>query len=210
VLVAIVFARLQRYLIRGLALKQMTVPVFLDWLLSRPDGERWELVDGAPVPVRRLAPSQAMTAETIAHARLKRRIDHVLTEALARQGHDCEVFVSGPKVQIDPQTAFEPDVVVTCVEVPDGFLVPEPVIVVEALSSSTPDRDLTIKLAGYFSLPSVAQYLLVETERRLIVHHHRAWGDDELHTSIVRAGSLHLAPPGVDFDIDAVYAAIGM
>jgi hypothetical protein len=58
--------------------------------------------------------------------------------------------------------------------------------------------------------PSVAHYLLVETERRLIVHHHRAPGDDELRTSIVRAGALHLAPSGVDLDVDAIYAAIGM
>jgi Uma2 family endonuclease len=195
---------------RQVASKRMTVPDFLDWLLSRADGERWELVDGVPLPVRGPDPSQAMAAETIAHARLKRRIDHTLTDALAGQGLDCEVFVSGPKVQVDPQTAFEPDVVVTCVEVPDGLLVPEPVIVVEVLSSSTRDRDLTVKLAGYFSLPSVAHYLLVETERRLIVHHHRAPGDDELRTSIVRAGTLHLAPPGVDFDVNAVYAAIGM
>jgi Uma2 family endonuclease len=195
---------------RQVASKRMTVPDFLDWLLSRADGERWELVDGVPLPVRGPDPSQAMVAETIAHARLKRRIDHALTDALAGQGLDCEVFVSGPKVQVDPQTAFEPDVVVTCVEVPDGLLVPEPVIVVEVLSSSIRDRDLTVKLAGYFSLPSVAHYLLVETERRLIVHHHRAPGDDELRTSIVRAGTLHLAPPGVDFDVDAVYAAIGM
>jgi Uma2 family endonuclease len=195
---------------RQVASKRMTVPDFLDWLLSRADGERWELVDGVPLPVRGPDPSQAMAAETIAHARLKRRIDHALTDALAGQGLDCEVFVSGPKVQVDPQTAFEPDVVVTCVEVPDGLLVPEPVIVVEVLSSSTRDRDLTVKLAGYFSLPSVAHYLLVETERRLIVHHHRAPGDDELRTSIVRAGTLHLAPPGVDFDVNAVYAAIGM
>jgi Uma2 family endonuclease len=195
---------------RQVATKRMTVPDFLDWLLSRADGERWELVDGVPLPVRGPDPSQAMAAETIAHARLNRRIDQALTDALAGQGLDCEVFVSGPKVQVDPQTAFEPGVVVTCVEVPDGLLVPDPVIVVEVLSSSTRDRDLTVKLAGYFSLPSVAHYLLVETERRLIVHHHRAPGDDELRTSIVRAGTLHLAPPGVDFDVDAVYAAIGM
>jgi Uma2 family endonuclease len=195
---------------RQVATKRMTVPDFLDWLLSRADGERWELVDGVPLPVRGPDPSQAMAAETIAHARLNRRIDQALTDALAGQGLDCEVFGSGPKVQVDPQTAFEPGVVVTCVEVPDGLLVPDPVIVVEVLSSSTRDRDLTVKLAGYFSLPSVAHYLLVETERRLIVHHHRAPGDDELRTSIVRAGTLHLAPPGVDFDVDAVYAAIGM
>jgi hypothetical protein len=45
----------------------------------------------------------------------------------------CEAFVSGPKVQIHGATAFEPDVVVSCAEVPDGLLVPEPLVVVEIL-----------------------------------------------------------------------------
>jgi hypothetical protein len=68
-------------------------------------------------------------AETVTHARIKRRIDHALSEGLAKGGHDREVFVSGPKVQIDANTAFEPDLVVSCGKVPDGLLVPEPLIV---------------------------------------------------------------------------------
>jgi Uma2 family endonuclease len=75
----------------------------------------------------------------------------------------AKVFVSGPKVEIAAQAAFEPDVVVICGEVPEGLLVPGPLIVVEVLSSSTRDRDLTVKLADYASLPSVPHCLLIET-----------------------------------------------
>lgn len=120
------------------------------------------------------------------------------------------MFVSGPKVQIDASTAFEPDVVVSCAKVPDGLLVPEPLIIFEVLSASTRDRDFTIKLAGYAVLPSVAHYLLIETQRRLIVHHHRAGGEQEFRTSIVRDGIRRLDPPGLDLDVDALYAAGGM
>ena len=35
----------------------MTVAAFLDWAAGRPKGERWELVDGEPVPVRGPAPA---------------------------------------------------------------------------------------------------------------------------------------------------------
>jgi Uma2 family endonuclease len=191
------------------ASERMTVAVFLEWASRRPEDERWELIEGEPVPTRGPTPSHAMAAETVTHARIKRRIDHALTEALAKGGHHCEVFVSGPKVQIDADTAFEPDVVVSCVEVPEGLLVPEPLIVVEVLSASTRDRDFTIKLAGYASLTSVAHYLLVETQRRLIVHHHRAIGEPEFRTSIARSGTLRLDPPGLDLDLDAIYAAPG-
>ena len=111
-----------------------------------------------------------------------------MTKALAEAGHNCEVFVSGPKVQIDANTAFEPDVVVTRASVSPGMLVPEPLIVVEVLSVSTRERDFTIELAGYAALPSLAHYLLVDTERRLVVHHRRIVGEQEFRTSIVRAG----------------------
>jgi len=192
------------------ASERMNVAGFLEWASRRPEGERWELIEGAPVPTRGPTPAHAMAAETVTHARIKRRIDHALTAALATGGHGCEVFVSGPKVQIDAETAFEPDVVVSCVEVPQGVLVPEPLIVVEVLSESTRDRDFTIKLAGYASLTSVAHYLLVETRRRLIVHHHRAAGEPEFRTSIARDGILRLDPPGLDLDLDALYAASAM
>jgi Uma2 family endonuclease len=193
-----------------LALERMTVASFLEWASRRPEGERWELIEGEPVPARGPTPAHAMAAETVTHARIKRRIDHALTAALAEAGHDCEVFVSGPKVQIDAETAFEPDVVVTCAKVPAGMLVPEPLIVVEVLSVSTRDRDFTIKLAGYAGLPSLAHYLLVDTQRRLVVHHHRTAGEQEFRTSIRRRGALHLDPPGLDPDIDAIYAASGL
>jgi Uma2 family endonuclease len=168
------------------ASERMTVAAFLEWASRRPEDECWELIEREPVPTRGPTPAHAMAAETVAHARIKRRIDHALTEALAKGDHRCEVFVSGPKVRIDADTAFEPDVVVSCVEVPEGLLVPEPLIVVEVLSASTRDRDFTIKLAGYASLTSVAHYLLVETQRHLVVHHRRAAGEQEFRTSIAR------------------------
>ena len=192
------------------AIERMTVATFLDWAGRRPEGERWELVEGAPVPVRGPTSAHAMAAETVTHARIKRRIDHALGEALANGRHDCEVFVSGPKVQIDANTAFEPDVVVSCAEVPEGLLVPEPLLVVEVLSPSTRDKDFTIKLAGYAALPSVAHYLLVDTQRRLVVHHHRSAGEEEFRTSIVRGGILRVDPPGLNLDLDAIYAGSGI
>jgi Uma2 family endonuclease len=190
------------------AVERMTVAAFLDWARRRPEGERWELIEGQPIPLRGPAPAHAMAAETVAHARIKRRIDHALGAALDQGGHECEVFVSGPKVRIDADTAFEPDVVVSCVEVPDGLLVPEPLIVVEVLSPSTRDKDFTIKLAGYAGLPSVAHYLLVDTQRPLVVHHHRSPGEPEFRTSIARSGILRLDPPGLDLDLDAIYAGL--
>jgi hypothetical protein len=42
------------------------------------------------------------------------------------------------------------------------------------------------------------------------VRHHCAGGDPEFRTSIARGGSLRLDPPGLDLDLDAIYAATGI
>jgi len=58
----------------------------------------------------------------------------------------------------------------------------------------------------YASLSSLAHYLLVETDRRLVVHHDRVAGEPGLCTAIVRQGVLRLDPPGLTLDLDAIYA----
>jgi hypothetical protein len=46
----------------------MTVATFLEWANRRPEGERWDLIEGEPVPTRGPAPKHAMAAETLRHA----------------------------------------------------------------------------------------------------------------------------------------------
>ncbi|MDX1541852.1 MAG: Uma2 family endonuclease [Geminicoccaceae bacterium] len=199
----------------------MTVEAFLDWVRARPEGERWELIEGVPVPKHGPEPEHAMAPESVRHGRIKRRIDQALGDGIRTRGLPCEALAralppsgllerssSGPQVRVDATTTFEPDALVTCADVPDGLLVPQPVIVVEVLSPTTRERDFSIKLAGYASLSSVLHYLLVETERRLIVHHHRTDGTKDFQTSIVRGGTLGLDPPGLSLDVDAIYAGL--
>ena len=57
--------------------------------------------------------------------------------------------------------------------------VPNPLILVQVLSPSTPHIDASAKLAGYFSLPSVAHYLIVDPDKPLVIHHARREGDDD-------------------------------
>jgi Uma2 family endonuclease len=80
------------------------------------------------------------------------------------------------------------------------------VIVVEVLSPSTHRIDATAKLAGYFRLPSVAHYHIVDPNETMIVHHARGSGDTIL-TRIVRAGSIALDPPGLELAMVAALPA---
>lgn len=176
----------------------MTVEDFLAWSAARPDDARHELVAGEPV---------AMAPERAAHLRLKARVWRALADAIAARGLPCEAFPDGATVRIDDHTAYGPDAVVTCGEPMDGdaVLVPGPVIVVEVLSPGTTGRDTGAKLEDYFRLPSVMHYLILKTERPVVIHHVRA-GTDRIDTRFVTAGALALDPPGLTLDVDALYA----
>ncbi|MDZ4790044.1 MAG: Uma2 family endonuclease [Hyphomicrobiales bacterium] len=57
------------------------------------------------------------------------------------------------------------------------LVVTNPVIVVEVLSPGTKHIDKAAKLLGYFSIATVQHYLIVDTEKEMIIHHARASGD---------------------------------
>ena len=57
------------------------------------------------------------------------------------------------------------------------------------------------KLEGYFSLPSVAHYLILDADRRKVVHHKRGVGDI-VETRILAAGRLALDPPGLELSVE--------
>jgi Uma2 family endonuclease len=102
-------------------------------------------------------------------------------------------------VRIDDHTAYEPDAMVYCGEVPapDSLQVSNPVIVVEVLSPTTAHTDTSAKLIGYFKVPSVAHYLVIDPDARTVTHYARG-GTPNLH----HGGPLRLDPPGLDVTVE--------
>ena len=146
------------------AKNEMDVDAFLVWGEGR-DG-RWELRDGQPV---------RMPQERAAHALTKFAAQKALDEAIVRAGLPCRVFPDGMTVRITARNAFEPDALVVCPPPTDlnTMEIPNPVIVVEVLSPSTAADDHGLKLDGYFSLPSVEHYMILDPDRRVLIHHRR-------------------------------------
>jgi len=176
--------------------KQMTVDEFLGWAEGREG--RWELIDGRPI---------AMSPERVAHLETKAQAMVALRRAVERAGAPCRVFPDGATVRIDAHTAFEPDALVYCGQrLPaDAIEFPEPVIVVEVLSEGTARRDHGVKLAGYFSLPSVAHYLILDPERRTTICHRRGQGE-VIETRILKTGILRLDPPGLEIAVEELFS----
>jgi hypothetical protein len=61
-------------------------------------------------------------------------------------------------------------------------------------------------LAGYFRVPSIAHYVIIDPAPPLIIHHARQAGNT-LHTRIVRDGAINLDPPGMEIFMADVYDA---
>jgi Uma2 family endonuclease len=174
----------------------MTADEFIAWGL-RQDSGRYEL-DGGEVVV--------MAPERTEHVRLKGEIYVALRQAAERAEAECEVFTDGVAVEIDERTVFEPDASVRIGErLPGGVArISDPAIVVEVLSPSTAKRDLATKLAGYFRLPAVRHYLILDPDESMLIHHARQ-RDGSIATATLTAGTLRLEPPGLSLDIGTLF-----
>ena len=181
-----------------LAKPRLTVDEFLAWAVEQPG--RYELFRGEVI---------AMSPETVGHAEVK---GQRLLGADRRDSPNVDCTVTrcptARRYGSTNSTAFEPDALVYCGQkAPATTLeVPNPMIVVEVLSPSSRRIDLTHKLAGYFRLPSVMHYLIVDPTQPSIVHHARGT-DDMILTRVVTGGSIALDPPGIELALGDIYGS---
>ena len=173
-------------------LPRMTADEFLAWAEDQPRG-RYELEDGEVFV--------DMAPERVVHAQTKFEVAYRFRLAIEAAGLPCMVMPDGVGIRFDDKSVYEPDALVRCgPSIPgDVMTVSDPMIVVEVLSPSTARRDEFVKLARYFSLPSVQHYLLVDAGRKVVVHHQRGT-DGAVMSRIVADGSLRLDPPGLTLD----------
>ena len=178
--------------------QDFTADAFLAWAIEQPSG-RYELVRGQVV---------AMAPERAGHARVKGAAYRSLGDAISRSDTRCEVFTDGMTVRIDGSTVYEPDALVRCEpRLPDEAVeVTNPVIVVEVISRSSRSTDSGAKLPDYFTLRSVAHYLVVNADTGTVTHHWRH-DDGEISTRIARDGLLDLTPLGIRVDVVDLFSS---
>jgi Uma2 family endonuclease len=178
-----------------LAQSFMDVDSFLAW--SEGQDARFELHEGVVI---------AMAPERYAHLETKLAVVNALQAAIRSAGAPCRALPDGATVRTSKKTAFVPDALVYCGPRPDpGALeIANPVIVVEVLSPSTLRADFGVKLEAYFTIHSVAHYLIIDPDRRKVIHHARGLGD-VLQTRIIGEGALRLDPPGLELHVESLF-----
>ena len=130
-----------------------------EFILSRPEDERWELIDGVPY---------MMAQPTIEHERIHGSIFYQLYDFL--RGKTCEVFNAlGVRLSLDDRFVV-PDITVICdkTKLADGkTCIGAPDMVVEILSPSTAGRDRLEKFNLYLDA-KVNEYWIVDPETKIV------------------------------------------
>ncbi|TNC14565.1 Uma2 family endonuclease [Methylobacterium terricola] len=172
----------------------MSVDEYLVWSETNPG--RCELVRGE---------AYATTPERVVHAEVTAATYIALRRGIRAAALPCRAMPDGMTVRIDDSTAYEPDALVHCGPRRDANSaeVPDPVIVVEVSSPSTRRTDASEKPTGEFRVPSIHHDLMVDPDRRVVIHHRRA--GDGIETAFVQDGRLRLDPPGLELAVTSLF-----
>lgn len=176
-----------------------TAEAFIAWALDQATG-RFELDNGTVV---------AMAPERVNHTRVKRNATIALHNAIGTRGLACEVLPDGASVRVGDRSVYEPDALVRCgPPLPgDAIEANDPVIVVEVVSPSSRGVDRGVKLASYFLLPSVRHYLIVDADKRVVIHNHRG-EEGRIEVRILHDGALTLDPPGLTIEVQDIFVGL--
>ncbi|MBD2298101.1 Uma2 family endonuclease [Nostoc sp. FACHB-190] len=183
--------------------QKMSIEQYLDW---EPLQEyRYEYVNGEVF---------AMTGGTIPHNDIALNIYRALYPHLRARG--CRINVADVKVQVNLNSPYYyPDVVVSCDsrDLNARKFIQYPKIIVEVLSPGTEAKDRGEKFAFYRNMPSLQEYILVESEKISVEFYRRGegrmWlyspytiGEDIIIESVDFSCGIDLIYEGVSFDIE--------
>lgn len=166
---------------------QMTVEEFLAFTDSRPDGERWELIEGVAI----MNPSPAEFHQVIAG-----NILYCLTsQKIARNAPWLPMIGVGTRVPVSPNSLPQPDVSVKEGAPTDRPVTEDALVLFEVLSRSNTKADQAWRRKVYASVPNCQHYVTVAQSRIEVVRYDRStdWTPEIMNR---RAQSLDLVALG--------------
>lgn len=178
---------------------------YLHW----PEGERWELIDGAAYD---MTPAPAPK-----HQKL---LTDLLTQIyLFLKGHECDVYPAPFDVRLpesdeadeDIFTVVQPDLSVVCdrKKLDDRGCRGAPDLIIEILSPSTASHDL-IRKAALYERHGVREYWIVHPQDRIVILRTlEAPGRYGMPRFVEAKGKLPVQVlPGLELDLDAAFATL--
>ncbi len=117
------------------------------------------------------------------------------------------MFFTVVKMQVANGKYRYPDVVVTCEEDADEYLIQAPCAVFEVLSESTEDVDQGEKLEEYLKIPSVQLYVLLRLDRALTMVYARE-GSGWWFSLLENTGEFDVPCIDATLKLEDIYAGI--
>jgi Uma2 family endonuclease len=182
--------------------RTMTAEEFYRWQLDQD--ERYELVDGVPVPLR------AMTGASNAHDVIL--VNCIIELGTRLRGKPCRVASAETALRTSIRSSRRPDVTVDCAPPEAGsYEAHRPTVVIEVLSPSTRKIDRFTKLEEYRRHPSLRHILLVDPDSVAAKLYSRADEGTWLDKDLVGKDAV-IALPAIDvtLPLSALYERLDM
>ncbi len=181
----------------------MTVEEYFAFTATRPDNEKWELIDGEPI--LNASPSKL-------HQKIFINLVCLLGAIQRRHSQLWEVL-PGIGVRVSDTSLPEPDVFIlpagSVRRDPYGGETQDAIVVFEILSPSTAERDLRWKRTAYSGLPSLSHYVVIAQDAIDVVIFAR---DAEFaeRRILSLAGSLEFPSLGISLPLAEIYYDTGL
>lgn len=178
--------------------QKMTAEEYLEWEAKQE--LRYEYIDGEIL---------AMTGGTLPHAKIYLNFYRALYPHLRQRG--CEAYVSDAKVQASQASRyFYPDLVVTCdpQDLQSRDFIQHPKVIVEVLSPSTANYDRTKKLKYYRQIPTLQEYVLVDSEEIAVEVYHRGEGKMWYYYEYAEGEAIALESIEFECPIEILYEGV--
>jgi Uma2 family endonuclease len=176
----------------------MTVEEFYGFTDTRPDEEKWELIDGEPVLNASPSPTHQLIVKNLLFALTLRE----------RQLAATWTILPGLGVRVSQTNRPEPDVLIIPHAGPSldpqGRDASEVIVAFEILSPSTEQRDLRWKRAAYTGLTSLTHYVVIAQDVIEVVVFARDAGFAERRIRSL-GESLDLPSLGVSVPLSEIY-----
>ncbi|MBD2511961.1 Uma2 family endonuclease [Nostoc muscorum FACHB-395] len=177
---------------------KMTIEEYFAWELQQE--LRYEYVNGEVF---------AMTGGTIPHNDIALNFYRALYPHLRARG--CRVNVSDVKVQVTPQSPYYyPDVIVSCdpQDLNARKFIQNPKIIAEVLSPSTSGKDRGEKFTNYLKIPSLQEYLLIDSEKISVERYCRGEGKMWLYYPYTEGDMITLSSIEFELAIAPLYEGV--
>jgi Uma2 family endonuclease len=181
----------------------MTVEEYFAFTDTRPDNEKWELIDGEPI--LNASPSNL-------HQIILGNLAYLLGTIRSQRQQSWEAS-PGIGVRVSDISLPEPDLFI----VPAGAARRNPYVretaevfvTIEIPSPSTADRDLRWKRAAYANLPSLTHYVVVAQDAVDVVVFAREKGFAERHFRAL-SDTIELPALGISLPLSEIYRDTGL